>query len=393
VSGAAPLPCAGSAHLTLLLSEVDALAGHLREVVAGLGGPGAPAVGVLRAAADAAAVAATLRLDGADPGLGRMSGLGRGGERGGAGGGEQGGERAGTWADALAPVLGDDTVSDVDAADLAAMAARERDGAAAGFAADDLAEAFGAASSDPNGLGAALGALHGRLVEGLVAPERVGMLRQGPRVVQDASVGRVLFFPTEPALLPDAWDALLRHLAGPGAASRGPALVRAGLLHLELLRRYPFDAAGGRLARAAARLALRADGIDVAGLVAVEPVLSEDPLGYLDGVAASMRRRDATAWIERWAEAVGEALRRALDATGDAPMGAADGAPGTPPPTALPDGLGTAFTLAEAAEALASSVDRTRATLSVLVRTGRVRRVAGSSGLRFARRDATAVPA
>ena len=57
-----------------------------------------------------------------------------------------------------------------------------------------------------------------------------------------------------------------------------------------------------------------ADGIDVAGLVAVEAVLAEDPLGYLDGVAASVRRWDATLWVERWAEAVGEALvRQVLD--------------------------------------------------------------------------------
>ena len=358
MSTAAPLPCAGSAHLTLMLAEVAELSGTLRAVASTLDDARLVA---LRADADAAAVAATLRLDGADPELG------------------VGAERSGTWADALAPVVGDE---DLDEADLAALAERERAGAAAGFAADDLAEAFGAASADPNGLGAALAALHGRLVAGLVAPERVGMLRQGPRVVQDASVGRVLFFPTDPALLPDAWDALLRHLAGPGAASRGPALVRAGLLHLELLRHHPFDAAGGRLARAAARLALRADGTDVGGLVAVEPVLAEDPLGYLDGIAASVRRGDATLWVERWAEAVGEAVRRALDAV-VAAGGGEPTADATPEPPAT---LGGAFTLADAAGAFGAAPDAARARLSTLVRAGTVGRVAGTSGLRFVRR-------
>ena len=352
MSAAAPLPCAGSAHLTLVLAEVADLAATLRDAVARLD---TAAVAALRADADAAAVDATLRLDGADPDLGR------------------GAERSGTWADALAPVVGDE---DLDEGDLAALAARERAGAAAGLAADDLAEAFGAASADPNGLGAALAALHGRLVAGLVAPDRVGMLRRGPRVVQDASVGRVLFFPTDPALLPDAWDALLRHLAGPGAA----ALVRAGLLHLELLRHHPFDAAGGRLARAAARLALRADGTDVAGLVAVEPVLAEDPLGYLDGVAASVRRGDATLWVERWAEAVGEAVRRALDGIEAAGPGDRVGTAG------VPTSLGDAFTLTDAADALGVAVDAARGTLSTLVRAGTVGRVTGTSGLRFVRR-------
>jgi hypothetical protein len=353
VSGATPLPCAGSAHLTLVLSEVVDLASTLRDAV---GRADAAVLTRVRADADAAAVAATLRLDGADPDLGL------------------GAERAGTWADALAPVVGAEGSADVD---VAALAAREREGVAAALAADDLADAFGATSADPNGLGAALAALHGRLVAGLVAPERVGLLRQGPRVVHDASVGRVLFFPTDHALLPDAWDALLRHLAGPGAASRGPALVRAGLLHLELLRHHPFDAAGGRLARAAARLALRADGIDVAGLVAVEAVLAEDPLGYLDGVAASVRRGDATLWVERWVEAVGEAVRRALDELGGA------AAPGS---ASVLERCGPAFTLADAAEVLALDVDAARGALSTLVRSGALRRVPGTSGLRFLRR-------
>jgi len=353
VSVAAPLPCAGSAHLTLVLTEVTDLATALRGAV---GRTDAATLTRLRADTDAAAVAATLRLDGADPDLGL------------------GTERAGTWADALAPVVGTDAGDDVD---VATLAAREREGVVAALAADDLADAFGAASADPNGLGAALSALHGRLVAGLVAPERVGMLRRGPRVVQDASVGRVLFFPTDPTLLPDAWDALLRHLAGPGVASRGPALVRAGLLHLELLRHHPFDAAGGRLARAAARLALRSDGTDVAGVVAVEPVLAEDPLGYLDGVAASVRRGDATLWVERWVEAVGEAVRRALDELGAA---------ASPESASELDGCGPTFTLADAAAALDLDVDAARGALSTLVRAGTLRRVPGTSGLRFLRR-------
>jgi Fic family protein len=82
-------------------------------------------------------------------------------------------------------------------------------------------------------------------------------------------------------------------------------------VHLELLRIHPFDAAAGRLARAAARLALRTGGLDPERLTAVEPVIAEDRLAHAEAVAATLRRRDLTLWLEGWAEVVADALRHA----------------------------------------------------------------------------------
>jgi hypothetical protein len=380
---AAPLPCAGSEHLSVLVDEIDRLADRLRHTLAS---GGSARTAARRAEEDAASADATLLLDG--------------GLRGAADGSGQ--ERAGTWLDALGGIattddLPGDVVDDppdeadgpaaaaLDSAALERMAELERAGVVAGIASEDLAEAFGRASADAGGLGTAIAVLHARLTSGLVAEERAGRLRRGPRVVHDASVGRVLFFPTDPAVLPDAWDQLLRHVTGSGAGGAGarlPSAVRAALLHLELLRHQPFDAANGRLARAAARLALRADGLLPGGLGAPDVVLAEDTLGYHEEVGASVRRRDATLWVERALEAHGAALRRTLDALegskpatgGDAGDVALDA-----PPT---DDEGR-FTLGDvvATESCTSSVARARC--STLVVAGRAERIVGSSGLRL----------
>jgi len=358
---AAPLPCVGSAHLTLLVDELERSVARLRSTIAAAD---PDAVTARRADEDLATAEATLRLDG---------GL-RATEDGAT-------ERPGTWLDALG---GDDGV---DEATLVQLSTLEHAGVIAGVGAADLADAFGRANADAGGLGMALVTLHARLTQGLVAPERAGMLRGGPRVVHDASVGRVLFFPTDTALLPGAWDGLLRQMTGSGAggaAARLPAAVRAGTLHLELLRHQPFDAANGRLARAAGRLALLADDLMPAGLGAPDVVLAEDPLGYHEEVGASLRRRDATHWIERLLEAQGHALQRATGALRGGAAGAATGST-EGPVAALPAGLPDAFTLGDVVELVGMALADARAQCSTWVVSGQALRVIGSSGLRFSR--------
>jgi hypothetical protein len=200
--------------------------------------------------------------------------------------------------------------------------------------------------------------------------------------VHDASVGRVLFFPTDPTVLPHAWDQLLRHLTGSGAggaAARLPAAVRAALLHFELVRHQPFDAANGRLARAAARLALLADDLLPGGLGAPDAVLAEDTLGYHEEVGASVRRRDPTRWVERALEAHGIALRRSLDVLVDG----SSAAPTDDPTVAPPSGLTQQFTLGDVVAHVGCTSDDARARCSRWVVEGHAERMIGSSGLRL----------
>jgi len=415
---ATTLPIGGSGHLDLVVDEVERSAARLRTLLSSMADE---ELTRLATSGRASIATATLHLDGAPPGgptdrmpmgggpLAHRSVTDAGTETdasadGWTGGRDQG-ERPGTWLDALRMSPGiegthatgryedrtDGSTHEPEPtppqegppdAEVARLLAAERDGVHAALEADDLLEAFSRATADASGLGAALCVLHGRLTAGLVDAGRAGRLRRGPRVVHDASVGRIIFFPTDPESLSEAWDALLRGLTSPTTTGT-PPVVRAGLLHLELLRHHPFDAANGRLARAAARLVLRSDAILPAGsaheLVAIEAVLDEDPLGYLDGVAASARRRDATGWIERWCEAVTLALVR----TGrDVAPGVDRGSHGD-----LPLPRADAFTLAEAMEVSGADLTTTRRRLSVAVVEGEIERVIGSAGLRYFRPD------
>lgn len=376
-----PLPLRGSAHLELVTREVEVLAARLHERLVATAASDPDRLVELRSQARDAARDATLFLDGATGANSATIGV--------PATDEHGEERAGTWVDALehSPGIGFDAPDEREAAEIARMRALELAGVRAAQDASDLLPAFADGSADAAGLGGAIIVLHGRLTAGLVAPERTGLLRRGPRVVHDASIGRIIHFPTEPQHLADAWDGLLRALTAHGRAQAPTtAVARSGLLQLELLRHHPFDAANGRLARACARLMLTAEGV-LDEVVAPEVVLAEDPLGYLDGVAASVRRADATAWVERWAESVGEALARALDAL-DGPGDARtrDDARGSTDAQEAGQAFTVPLTLADLAERHTLDAGQARTRASELIVAGELRRVVGSGGLRLLER-------
>lgn len=268
-------------------------------------------------------------------------------------------DRRGSWLDTLRVVEeGVDTT----------IAALELLGALAADDSDDLTDTVFA---DP---GATLTELHRRLTRGLVAPERAGAPRLHDQAVHDGATGRIVHLTTPPVDLPRELALLTAWLTGEGAREHG--VVTSGVLHLELLRLHPFDAANGRLARAAARVVLRARGLDPDHLAVPEPALAADPLGVAEEVARTLRRRDLTVWLERWAEAVADGLRgsaRALGVLDAAPLPAARDFVAAHP----------RCTIAEYRAALGAEPEQARGQLLELLDAGMIRRVPGSRGLRF----------
>jgi fido (protein-threonine AMPylation protein) len=350
---AGPLPRFGrSPHLVDLIAEAERLAASLH-------GASAEDRAALRASTGARARAATLALDGASidglPDLEEAARIVA-----------EAGEvplpepaRRGTWLDALR--LGDDPPD-------RALQALEVLGVAAADDSDDLADRLLVETE------AALGELHRRLTRGLVAPDRAGRPRTSEQAVHDASTGRIIYFAADPAVLPGQLGLLGAWASSVGAREHG--IVASGVLHLEVLRLHPFDAANGRLARAAARLVLRSRGLDPDRLAAPEPALAADPLGTAEEVARTARRRDLTIWLERWGEAVTDGLRDAARS-----LGLLD--------TEVPDRARevladrTTLTVADYRADAGLGPEDARAELTALLDAGLLTRVPGTRGLRF----------
>lgn len=271
--------------------------------------------------------------------------------------------RQGTWAEAMGMV-------GVAGEDKDTLQALEYAGVRAALDADDLAAPLLERPQQ------ALVLLHRRLTRGLVPDERAGKPRTSRQAVSDRSTGRVIFFAPEPSQVPGRLAMLAGWLASAGSREHG--VITSGIAHHELLVTHPYDAANGRMARAAARLVLRARDLDPDGLTAAEVVLAGDPLGYYEEVAATTRRRDLTLWLERWGEAVADGLRLAARSMGLLPASV--------PPRAqrFLDGLqDDRFTVADYRADATAQPDRARRDLRAMLDAGRISRVAGTRGLRF----------
>lgn len=274
-------------------------------------------------------------------------------------------ERAGTWLDAM----GRQEVPDEQ------IVGVEYRGVRTALGSDDLA---GALLSTPRD---ALDELHRRLTRGLLLPEDAGRPRRSDQVVHDATVGRVLYRPTRPERIATRLSLLAGWLQS--AAAREHGLVVSGVAHLELLSILPYEAANGRLARTAARLILRARGLDPHGLATAETVLAEDPLGYHEEVAATHRRRDVTIWLERWGESVTGGLRRSARR-----LGVLDAVPPERARRFITGRDAPRFTVADYRADAEVGPEETRSDLAALLDAGLVRRVPGARGLRFEIADA-----
>lgn len=164
---------------------------------------------------------------------------------------------------------------------------------------------------------AVLAELHGLICTGLVDPEVIGRSRSTVQAIHDGAQGRVVFNPPDPEQLPGLLAELESWLRGDGqeGSAAYPAPVAAAIVHELILQWQPYEAANGRLARAASRLVLRARGMDPDGLAVPERAWAQDPGGYYGEVAATIRRRgDLGPWVERMTEALVASLSAAADA-------------------------------------------------------------------------------
>ena len=232
----------------------------------------------------------------------------------------------------------------------------------------------------------ALAELHALICRGLVDPDVAGRRRLTSQAVHDGAQGRVIYNTPEPEAVPSLLGGLEAWLRGDdqeGSAAY-PAPVVAGVVHELLLQWQPYEAANGRLARAASRLVLRARGLDPSALAVPERSWVRDPGGYYGEVAATIRRRgNLGPWVERSTEALAEALTAVVL---DAHPAAAE----VPHPRAIEAAAamapGVTVTVADYAREQGVSRETAWRDLHVLAASGEVERVPGNLGRRFRRR-------
>jgi len=144
----------------------------------------------------------------------------------------------------------------------------------------------------------------------MLADDVVGEYRRTQVVVKNSATGEITFRPPPAVEIPFLIDSFLRWMNGMGPDDMH-SVLKAAVVHYELVRIHPFLDGNGRVARAAATLVLVKEGYDIKRFFSLEEYYDREPLAYYDALQ-SVAKQDGnlTNWIEYFTEGLAIELTR-----------------------------------------------------------------------------------
>ena len=140
--------------------------------------------------------------------------------------------------------------------------------------------------------------IHRLTAERVLPSDEAGIFRAVKVVIRNTATGEITFRPPPPVEVPYLIDDFFAWVTSPLGKSVHP-LLRAGILHYELVRIHPFTDANGRTARAMALLLLMLEGYQVKKFFALEEYYDAHPADYYDALkGVEVAEGNLTGWLE-----------------------------------------------------------------------------------------------
>lgn len=139
--------------------------------------------------------------------------------------------------------------------------------------------------------------LHEITVEKILPDEKVGSFRQTQVVVKNSLTNEVSFRPPPSTAVPIELDELLQFINS--KENDIHPVLKAGIVHYELVRIHPFVDGNGRVARALSTLILFLDGYDIRRFFSLEEYFDKDSIDYYKALQSVEKNKfDMTIWLE-----------------------------------------------------------------------------------------------
>lgn len=151
--------------------------------------------------------------------------------------------------------------------------------------------------------------VHKILGDKILEKKYLGNMREQNAVVINSKTGDVVFDAVDPDELEDETNELIewdKHVQDTHP------LIRAGILHFEIVRIHPFVDLNGRTARLVSTWSLYRDGYDFRKFFSLEEYYDQDLQRYYDSLD-SAHSGDLTNWLEYFVQGVAEELTRIKD--------------------------------------------------------------------------------
>ena len=140
--------------------------------------------------------------------------------------------------------------------------------------------------------------LHKMTVENILPPQKCGTFRETQVVVKNSVTGQISFRPPPSTAIPMEMELLMQFVNDKEKLDIHPVL-RAGIVHYELVRIHPFIDGNGRVARALSTLILFLEGYDIRRFFSLEEYFDSDaPDYYVALQSVSKNNNDLTIWLE-----------------------------------------------------------------------------------------------
>lgn len=150
--------------------------------------------------------------------------------------------------------------------------------------------------------------IHALTVEKILPEDKSGVYRKSQVVVKNSITGEVTFRPPPAIEVPYQMKDFLAWLNNLTKDEIHPVL-KAGIVHYELVRIHPFLDGNGRMARAVATLVLFLEDYDIKKFFSLEEHYDKDAQRYYDALK-SAEGGDLTYWLEYFTEGLAIELTR-----------------------------------------------------------------------------------
>lgn len=154
--------------------------------------------------------------------------------------------------------------------------------------------------------------LHQLTVEKIMEPGKVGKFRETQVVVKNSLTGEVSFRPPPSTAVPVEIEELLAFVNN--KESDVHSVLKAGIVHHELVRIHPFVDGNGRVARALSTLILFLEGYDIRRFFSLEEYFDSDAPDYYDALKSVQKfDGDLTIWLEYFTKGLSIELSKIKD--------------------------------------------------------------------------------
>ncbi|MFA6005363.1 MAG: Fic family protein [Patescibacteria group bacterium] len=153
--------------------------------------------------------------------------------------------------------------------------------------------------------------IHGFVVDKILPPNLSGNYRTKRVVIKDSQTGNITFRPPEPEEIQFLLSEFFKWLARADNNTVYPVL-KAGIVHHELVRIHPFLDGNGRVSRALTTLILYVEGYDIRRFFSLEEYYDKNPLDYYTHLQEA-NSGDLTSWLEYFTGGLAHELEKIKD--------------------------------------------------------------------------------